>query len=184
MIPFDVRPTEIGGLFVVQMKQITDERGTVREFYRKSDFDAAGVDAPERWLQINITESRQGVIRGLHGEEMTKYVAVASGSAFGAYLDARRDSPSFGAVVTVELVPGTGVLVGSGICNGFQATAPGVTQYTYCFDREWEAAMAGIAVSVFDPDLGIEWPIDIDRSDRSLLSAKDAELPRLAELIA
>jgi dTDP-4-dehydrorhamnose 3,5-epimerase len=182
IIPFEVRPTDIVGLFVVQMKQIADERGTVREFFRKSDFDAAGVDAPERWLQVNITESRQGVIRGLHGESMTKYVSVASGSALGAYLDARQDSPSFGTVVTVELLPGTGVLVGRGICNGFQATASGITQYSYCFDREWAPDMAGTAVSVFDPELAIDWPIDIDRSDRSLLSAKDAELPTLKEL--
>jgi len=184
LIPFAVTPTDVDGLFVVRMKQISDERGIVREFYRQSDFAAAGLPAPAQWSQLNVTESSRGVIRGLHGEAMTKFVSVAAGSAFGVYLDAREGSPTFATVVTVELKPGTGVVVSSGICNGFQATAPGVTQYAYCFDQEWSATMTGVAVNALDPALGVAWPIGIDRSDRSLLSAKDANLPLLADLVA
>ena len=43
IIPFAVEHTEIEGLKVLQMKQITDERGTVREFYRESSFLEAGL---------------------------------------------------------------------------------------------------------------------------------------------
>ena len=43
IIPFAVVHTEIEGLKILQMKQITDERGTVREFYRESSFLAAGL---------------------------------------------------------------------------------------------------------------------------------------------
>src|SRR5258708_38808027 len=100
LIPFAVTPTDVHGLFVVQMKQISDERGIVREFYRQSDFAAAGLPAPEQWSQLNVTESGCGVIRGLHGEAMTKFVSVAAGSAFGVYLDAREGSPTFATVVT------------------------------------------------------------------------------------
>ena len=46
IIPFSAETTSIEGLFVVQMKQITDDRGTVREFYRQSDFAKAGLPAP------------------------------------------------------------------------------------------------------------------------------------------
>ena len=182
IVPFSVRPTSIEGLFIVQMKEIEDDRGTVREFYRQSDFSAAGLPAPERWLQVNVTETRRGAIRGLHGEAMTKFVSVVSGSAFGVYLDARAGSPTFGRVETVELRLGLGVVVSSGVCNGFQATGEGMTQYCYCFDQEWEPAMPGVAVNPLDPALGVTWPIPIDPFDRSLLSDKDARLPRLAEL--
>lgn len=182
IVPFTANPTSIAGLFRVEMKQIEDERGVVREFYRHSDFAAAGLPAPERWLQVNVTASKRGAIRGLHGEEMTKFVSVVAGTAFGVYLDARRDSPTFGHVETVELALGVGVVVSSGICNGFQATGEGMTQYAYCFDKEWEPAMDGVAVNPFDPALGIDWPILIDQSDRSLLSEKDSKLPFLAEL--
>lgn len=181
-VPFSTRPTSIAGLFIVQMKQIEDERGVVREFYRQSDFAAAGLPAPERWLQVNVTASRQGAIRGLHGEEMTKFVSVVSGSAFGVYLDARKDSQTFGAIESVELELGTGVVVSPGICNGFQATGDNMTQYGYCFDKEWEPTMDGVAVNAFDPALGIAWPIAIDKADRSLLSEKDANLPLLDEI--
>lgn len=181
MRPFDIVPTEISGLTVLEMKQVTDERGMVRELFRASDMERAGLPC-QRWSQINVTASRRGVIRGLHGEHMTKLVTVVAGEAFGAYLDARQGSETFGHVVTVELRPGRAVLIDSGICNGFQAVADGWSGYCYCFDQEWEPVMAGVAVNAFDPALAIPWPIAIDQSDRSLLSAKDAALPALADL--
>lgn len=181
MKDMEVESTDVEGLVVLRVKAIGDERGVVREVFRSSAFQSAGL-ATGPWRQLNVTTSERGVIRGLHGESMTKLVSVPAGSAFGAYVDARRDSPSYGRVVTAELVPGVAVLVPPGVCNGFQATSVGPTPYVYCFDREWEPVMAGVAVSAFDPDLAIAWPIPVDTSDRSLVSAKDAALPRLADL--
>ena len=60
--PFEVRPTAIVDLFVIQMKQVRDERGVVREFYRESAFRDAGLPSLGPWLQVNITESRHGAI--------------------------------------------------------------------------------------------------------------------------
>jgi dTDP-4-dehydrorhamnose 3,5-epimerase len=182
VIPFSADETAIDGLFVVEMKQIDDDRGVVREFFRTSEFEASLLAARGPWAQVNITETRQGAIRGLHGEFMTKFVAVAAGEAYGAYLDARKGSPTYGTVVTVTLRPGVGVLVGEGICNGFQATAEGLTQYLYCFDQEWSPTMPGVGVSAIDPELAIQWPIAIDLGDRSLLSEKDALLPAFRDL--
>jgi dTDP-4-dehydrorhamnose 3,5-epimerase len=183
VIDFEVSKTPIDGLLVLTMKQVTDERGTVREFFRETGLRAAGVDAGP-WRQINVTQSRSGAIRGLHGEAMTKLVGIVSGEAFGAYADARPDSSTAGAVATVRLVPGTQVLVPSGVCNGFQSVSAEPTQYLYCFDAEWAPGMAGVGVNPFDPALGIDWPVVIDRADRSLLSAKDAAAPSLAEVLA
>jgi dTDP-4-dehydrorhamnose 3,5-epimerase len=179
---FSAAETEIAGLYVVQMKQFEDERGTIREFYRESDFVAAGLPSLGSWVQVNLTASHRGAIRGLHGETMQKFVGVAAGEAFGVYLDPRPDSPTFGKVVTVTLRPGTGVLVANGLCNGFQATGPDMTEYFYCFDQEWMPGMSGVAVSPFDPDLGIEWPIAIDVNNRAAVSEKDANAPRLRDL--
>ena len=63
------------------------------------------------WLQVNVTETKRGALRGLHAEDMDKLVAVVAGEAFGAYVDTRRDSPTYGTVVTVRLTKGTQVLV-------------------------------------------------------------------------
>jgi dTDP-4-dehydrorhamnose 3,5-epimerase len=178
-----VERTAIDGLLVIGVKQISDERGAIREFARQStgaaDFPRAG-----SWKQINVTETRYGAVRGLHGEQMTKLVGVVHGAAFGAYVDARPDSPTSGAVVTIDLAKGTQVLVPPGVCNGFQCTSPDGCQYLYCFDAEWAAGMAGVAVHPLDPALRIEWPVPVDPDNRAQLSAKDAGLPTLAEVLA
>lgn len=175
-------PTAVGGLFRIDLKEASDGRGVVRELYRQSS--GVGHGGPlGPWRQVNITQTRCGAVRGLHGELMTKLVTVVSGRALGAYVDARRESPTFGSVVTVPLVPGVAVLVPPGVCNGFQTLSAEGSQYLYCFDSEWSPDMPGVAVSAFDPDLAIPWPLAVDRDDRRLVSAKDAALPRLADLV-
>lgn len=177
---FGAHPGDIEGLVVVTPKQVTDERGTICELFRRSAFEAAGIDlAPFR--QINVTESRRGAVRGLHAESMTKLVAVVTGEAFGAYVDLRSDSPTFCAVQTVALSPGTQVLVPKGVANGFQALRDG-TQYVYCFDQEWTAQMPGIGCTPLDPDLAIDWPLPIDPEDPAQISVKDRDAARFADL--
>lgn len=153
----------IEGLVVAEVRSIPDDRGVVREFFRRSVW---GLSVE----QINVTESRQGVLRGLHGEAMTKLVGVAYGSALGGYVDTRPGSPTYGAVQTVELVPGVQVLVPAGVCNGFQ-TLSELSVYVYGFDAEWAPGMPGTAVHPLS--VGIDWPLP------PVLSEKDAGLPGL-----
>jgi dTDP-4-dehydrorhamnose 3,5-epimerase len=181
LVEYATRTTAIEGLVVITMKQASDERGTVRELFRRSAFDAAGIAWLGPFQQINVTETRRGGVRGMHAESMTKLVAVVAGAAFGVYVDLRQGSPTYGAVETVALVPGTQVLVPDGVGNGFQALEDG-TQYAYCFDDEWRPGMAGVACNPLDPALGIAWPLPIDPDDRAQLSAKDAAAPRFADL--
>lgn len=182
LTPQSVQRTAIDGLFQIAAKSVTDERGTVREFFRTSGFAEAGLDVPERWQQINLTWTRHGALRGLHGEAMTKLVGVASGEAYGVYLDARAGSPGYGTVVTLPLTVGIQVIVPPGVCNGFQAVSPEGCQYLYCFDAEWVPGMAGVAVNPLDPALGITWPVAVDPSDPAMISAKDCAAPAFSEL--
>lgn len=173
---FKAVPGQIAGLWIIQMRQVSDGRGTVREFYRESAFQAAGLPSFGAVVQINVTETNYGAVRGLHAEAMNKLVAVATGGAFGAYLDLRPDSATYGRVETVQLLPGTQVLVPSGVANGFQATAPGVTQYLYAFNTEWQPGMPGKAANPLDAGINIEWPVPIDRENRAQISEKDAAI--------
>lgn len=182
ILPFRAEPTAIADLWRLQMKQVTDDRGTIREFYRESAFVEAGLPSLGPWLQINITESSQGAIRGLHGEEMTKLVAVASGEVFGVYVDARPGSASLGSTVTTRLGAGIQMLVPPGVCNGFQSLSPGLTQYLYAFSAEWSPAMTGRSITPLDADLAIPWPIPVDADERAQVSAKDAAAPRWQDL--
>ena len=169
--------TAIEGLLICTQKQVADERGVVREFFRASN----GLPGAENWQQINVTESRHGAVRGLHGEDMVKLVSCVAGEAYGAYLDARPGSATYGAVVTARLSPGIQVLVPAGVCNGFQSLSAEGTQYLYCFTAEWRPGMAGVAFSPLDEKLGIGWPLPIDPDDPACISAKDAAAPLFSE---
>jgi len=171
-----VQTTAIDGLVVLTPKTIDDERGAVREFFRTSGFEDLGLTVPPRWAQINLTYSVRGAIRGLHGEAMTKLVGLAAGEAFGAYVDARRGSSTFGQVVTMPLTVGRQVLVPPGVCNGFQSTSDNGCQYLYCFDIEWAPDLPGVAMNPLDAALGIPWPLP------PVLSPKDAAAPSSAEV--
>ncbi|MDN5415639.1 MAG: dTDP-4-dehydrorhamnose 3,5-epimerase, partial [Lactococcus raffinolactis] len=175
---FASETSQIDGLQIIHVKTVTDDRGTVRELYRASAHTDVLPDTLNPWQQINLTRTKRGAVRGLHGEAMAKLVTVAHGSAFGAYVDTRADSKTLGAVVTVHLTPGVQVFVPQGVCNGFQALDDD-TEYLYCFDNEWRPGMSGVALTPLDPELGIEWPIPIVLGNLDQVSEKDAKAPTL-----
>ena len=178
-IDFTTRTGTIDGLVVITMKQASDDRGTVRELFRRSAFEDAGLEFG-RIEQVNLTETHEpGAVRGMHAESMTKLVTVAHGRARGVYVDARSESPTFGVVEDVDLEPGVQVLVPNGVANGFQALTAG-TQYAYCFDHEWSPTMPGIAFSPLDPLVADHWPLTFDATDQRFLSTKDHEAPAFA----
>ncbi|HEV2887296.1 MAG TPA: dTDP-4-dehydrorhamnose 3,5-epimerase [Jatrophihabitans sp.] len=170
--------TGIEGLLIITLKQVSDERGTVREFFRASTLPDFGI-----LRQINVTESGYGAVRGLHGESTTKLVGCIAGEAFGAYLDTRAESATYGKVVTAELTVGTQVLVPPGVCNGFQSLSPEGSQYLYCFTDEWYPGMPGTAYSALDDGLGFSWPIPVDAGDPAKISAKDVAAAKFSEQI-
>src|SRR3546814_11967234 len=73
--------TAIEGLHLITMQQVTDERGTVRAFYRESSFLAAGLPSLGPFLQVNVTETPRGGLRGLHAASMDTLAAVAAAVA-------------------------------------------------------------------------------------------------------
>ena len=160
IIEFEARNGTIDGLVVVTPKQVTDERGTIRELFRRSAFESVGIDLTP-FRQINITESQLGAVRGMHAEEMTKLLGVASGEAFGIYVDLRPGSPTFGRYESVSLLPGVQVLVPPGVANGFQSLSERC-QYVYCFDAEWVPGMPGRSCTPLTPEFAQAWPIAID----------------------
>jgi dTDP-4-dehydrorhamnose 3,5-epimerase len=167
----------INGLLILESRTGEDARGVVREFYRHSSSTAIGLPVPVAgWAQLNVTESHLGAVRGLHAEGTDKLVGIVSGQGFGAWVDARPGSSTFGEVVTATLEIGTQVYVPAGVLNGWQAlTEP--AQYLYCFSREWVVDMGGVFVTPLDSTLNIPWPISIDPADRAQLSSKDEAAP-------
>ena len=178
--PFAVNESNIEGLKIISAKMSTDDRGTVRELFRGSIYSEVLPETVTGWKQINLTKTKKGAARGLHGEKMSKLVTVAYGAVFGAYVDTRPDSKTFGAVQTVHITPGIQVFVPQGVCNGFQALED--TEYLYFFDNEWTPGMPGTALCPLDSELGIKWPISIDTRNPNQISEKDSNAPTLKEL--
>jgi len=166
---FSSRDTAIDGLSVIAPKFVTDDRGGVRELFRESQYGEVTLGAAGGWRQVNLTSTRRGAVRGLHGEQMNKLVTVMSGSAHGGYVE-------------VSLTPGVQVFVPSGVLNGFQATGDGTTECLYFFDDEWRPEMEGMATTPLDEKLNISWPLAIDIHSREQISQKDADAPTFEQL--
>lgn len=170
----------IEGLLFLESTLGADPRGVVREFFRRSGSEGAGMPVPDAgWAQLNVTESNRGAIRGLHAEGTDKLVGVVSGEGFGAWVDARPTSLTFGEIVTSHLSAGTQIYVPAGVLNGWQSLSS-PAQYLYCFSREWAPDMGGVYVSPLDETLQIGWPLDVDPTDAAYVSAKDVGAPRWA----
>lgn len=179
---FKVEKTELNGLYKVQSKVITDERGSVMEFYRQSDFADSGLPSLDERPQVNAPLTVKGAVRGIHAEHAHKLVAVASGKIYAAIVDLRKDSPTAGKWQGFELERGQGLFVSKGLGNSFQSIGEEPSIYMYYFEKEWQPDMPGTACSPLDPDLNIPWPIAENQG--MIVSDKDRANPSLEEALS
>lgn len=179
---FEVAKTDIEGLWTAKFKIFPDERGSVMEFYRQSDFEAAGLPSLGERPQVNAPQTVKGAIRGIHAELAHKFVAVAGGEVYAVIVDLRKDSPTAGKWQGFTLKRGEGLFVSKGLGNSFQSTSDEPSVYLYYFEEEWQPGMPGVACNPMDADLAIDWPIK--QGEGMILSDKDAANPSLKEVLA
>lgn len=176
-----VAETGIAGLKVVELAVHGDERGWFKENWQRAKMTALGV--PDfRIVQNNISyNDRKGVTRGIHAEPWDKFISVARGSVFGAWVDLREGSATYGKVYTTVLDPSKAIYVPRGVGNSFQALEDG-TAYTYLVDAHWslELKRTYTFVNLADPELAIEWPIPLDQAT---VSEADLNHPMLADVV-
>ena len=169
--------TPIPGLTVWDLPVHGDNRGWFKENWQREKMVAAGLPdfGP---VQNNISfNDAAGTTRGIHAEPWDKFVSVAAGRIFGAWVDLR-DGPTFGAVFTAELDPSRAVFVPRGIGNAFQTLEPN-TAYAYLVNDHYSPDAAYTFLNLADETAAIEWPIPLERAE---LSAKDRTHPRLADV--
>lgn len=172
-----VHQTEIPGLLVVDLILHGDNRGWFKENYQKAKLEALGL--PEfNIVQNNMSYNQAtGVTRGLHAEPWEKFISVANGKVFGVWVDLR-SGPSYGKVFTMEISPDKAIYVPRGIANGYQTLEPNVT-YSYLVNEHWSPEAKYKLINLADPDLGIQWPIDLTQAE---ISDKDRQHPMLKDL--
>jgi dTDP-4-dehydrorhamnose 3,5-epimerase len=172
-----VERTPIPGLLVLRLDLRADARGWFVEAWQRAKMTALGLPdfGP---VQANIAHNGgRGTTRGLHAEPWDKLVTVASGAAYGAWVDLR-EGATFGTTYAVGLEPGVGVFVPRGVGNGYQ-TLVDDTAYTYLVNDHWRPDLAYLAVDVADPALAIAWPVP--PAERAM-SERDRTAPVLADV--
>jgi len=176
---FTSRQTDIPGLLIFDVTSIGDERGWFQEKYQKAKLVEAGIPSDFTVVQTNVSYNKDaGVIRGFHAEPWDKYISVASGKVFCAYVDLRAGD-SFGKVVTVELDNNKAVFLPKGVANGFQTLSE--TYYMYSVNDHWsqENYDKYTFVNLGDPDIAISWPIPLEEST---MSERDRSHPMLKDV--
>src|SRR4051812_19663787 len=170
-------PTPIPGLVLVDLPVPGDNRGWFKENWQREKLLALGL--PDLGpVQNNVSfNDGVGTTRGIHAEPWDKYVSVATGRIFGAWVDLR-DGPTFGAAFTAEIDPSRAIFVPRGVGNAYQTLEPD-TAYTYLVNDHWSPDAQYTFLNLADETVAIDWPIPLDSVE---ISAKDKAHPRLAEV--
>jgi len=173
------KETNIPGVIVFDLPVHGDSRGWFKENYQKEKMTKLGL--PEiNIVQNNISfNADKGVTRGFHAEPWDKYISVATGKVFGAWVDLR-PGDTFGETFTTEIDPSKAIFIPRGVANAFQALED-KTAYTYLVNAHWsaEAQSEYTFVNLADETLNIKWPIPLELAE---LSEKDKNHPRLPEV--
>jgi dTDP-4-dehydrorhamnose 3,5-epimerase len=176
-----VHDTTIEGLKVVDLAVHGDSRGWFKENWQRAKMTILGI--PDlKVVQNNISfNANRGVTRGIHAEPWDKFISIGAGRIFGAWVDLREGSKTYGESFTCEMGPDRAVYVPRGVGNGFQALEDG-TVYTYLVDAHWstELKKTYTFVNLADPELGIAWPIPLAEAT---LSEADKEHPYLKDVV-
>ena len=175
--PLAATETGIPGLVLWDLPVHGDSRGWFKENWQREKMTAAGLSdfGP---VQNNISfNDAVGTTRGIHAEPWDKWVSVATGRIFGAWVDLR-EGPTFGAVFTAEIDPSRAIYVPRGVGNSYQTLEPD-TAYTYLVNDHWSPDAAYSFLNLADETVAIDWPIPLADVE---ISAKDLAHPRLADV--
>lgn len=175
-----VHATEIPDVKLLRPRVHGDSRGALMELFNAPRFAAQAL--PGTFVQDNVSFSKgAGVVRGLHYQipphAQGKLIMVLRGAVFDVAVDLRRDSPSFGRHVAVELSAERWelVYVPPGFAHGFCTLEPATSVLYKLTDVYAPDCERGILWS--DPDLGIRWPLT---PSEATVSDKDGTWPSLA----
>ena len=171
--------TNITDVKIVEPDVFGDARGYFFEAWNSEKYSQCGINC--RWIQDNESCSGYGVLRGLHYQlppyAQAKLVRVISGKVLDVAVDIRQNSPTFGQYTAVELSGENKrqLFIPRGFAHGFAVLSEKAIFSYKCDNIYHPASERGIAFN--DPDLAIDWQIDLEKA---LLSAKDTRHPPLS----
>ena len=172
--------TRIPDVVLIRPKVFGDSRGYFLETWEERKFAAGGIDV--RFVQDNHSFSARHTLRGLHWQAQQmqgKLVRVVTGAVYDVAVDIRRNSPTFGQWVGVELSAENHHMlwVPAGFAHGFVVLSESAHFLYRCTD--FYAPQYERSILWNDPDLGIEW--SLPPGAQPILSAKDAAAVRFRD---
>lgn len=176
----EFKKTSIDGVYVIEPRVFNDVRGYFFETWKKSEFEAN--IGPVEFVQDNESKSSFGVLRGLHYQKgefsQAKLVRVIKGKVLDVAVDIRKSSPTFGQYEMVELSDENKrqFFIPRGFAHGFLVLSDEAI-FTYKVDNIY-APQAEAGIRWNDPDVGIQWPIDLEKV---MTSEKDLKQPFLRD---
>ncbi|MFT4147612.1 MAG: bifunctional dTDP-4-dehydrorhamnose 3,5-epimerase family protein/NAD(P)-dependent oxidoreductase [Micrococcaceae bacterium] len=175
----NISTCDIPGLLIVDLPVFGDNRGWFKENWQREKMLELGLPdfGP---VQNNISfNTTRGTTRGIHAEPWDKYISVATGSIFGAWVDLR-DGESFGKTFTTTLDPSKAIFVPRGVGNSFQ-TLEDNTAYVYLVNDHWRVDTQDqyTFLNLADDTVNINWPIALEDCE---LSEKDKNHPTLKDV--
>lgn len=176
----EVKKTKIDGPVIIEPRLFNDARGYFFESFSQREFEEKVTKTV--FVQDNESKSSYGVLRGLHFQKppftQSKLVRVIKGAVLDVAVDIRKGSPTYGQHVSCILTEDnhTQFFVPKGFAHGFSVLSEEVIFQYKC--DEFYAPQSEGAIAWDDPDLNIDWMVP---ADRVILSAKDANHPRLKD---
>ena len=166
----EVLETHIKDLLIIKPKVFEDARGYFFESYNEDVFKRSGINL--NFIQDNQSLSNAGVLRGLHFQAppfaQGKLVRVITGAVLDVAVDIRKNSPTYGQNVTIELNEENKTMfyIPPGFAHGF-LTLRDNTIFSYKCTNLYNKASEG-TVLWNDNDINIDWNIE-----KPILSEKD-----------
>lgn len=178
--------TRIEGLYYFRYKKFLDERGFFSQILEPERIRQSGINPDFVIKQVNLSVSKEKITRGIHTEGWNKLITVIQGHAFCALSDVRLDSPTYKNVEYFDFIAdpqsewGEGLYISKKIGNSVCAVE-GPMYYLYGVDLLYHERNKAddLAVSIFDPDLNIQWPFP---KEELLISERDKNSITLTEL--
>jgi len=176
-MPFNFKKMEIQDVVLITPKKFEDVRGFFSEIYKRTDFLSERV--PYDFVQVNLSNSKRGVIRGLHYQmrpmEQGKLVTVMKGKIYDVAVDIRKGSPSYGKYVGVELNDQDRSLfwVPPGFAHGFQAIEDSLV--VYFVTKEYSPPHER-CINWLSEEISVGWPLK-----EAIVIEKDSKCPKLRD---
>ena len=157
-------PTTLQGLFVIDLKKITDDRGYFARAWCRDTLASQGLNPNQTQLNVGYSH-KKGTLRGMHYQKAphaeVKIVRCTRGAVFDVAVDLREGSATRGQWFGVELSAENGkqLYIPEGFAHGYQ-TLVDASEIEYSTTHVYAAASAS-GVRFDDPAFGIRWPLPV-----------------------